>query len=166
MPVACHNPYTFTSLAKEDFTNHYEKLHIDYSKFKHVGRPQYKKPYKHQDEIYTSCDSKYLQQYLVEVEESRTAVTSLTMIWSLMTLGLQTTKTPRPSLLVEIGIPLEPTITEVLFGEVGTWMTMGICLMSPCPTPMWSMITTTWGWSQTCLLPCGGPSLIPFTSIF
>ena len=67
---------------------------------------------------------------------SRTAVTLSTTIWSLMTLGSRTTRTPRPSLLVEVDAPLEPAIAEVLFGGVGTTMTMGTHPMSPHPTPM------------------------------
>ena len=90
---------------------------------------------------------------------SRTAVTSSTTIWSLMTLESRTTRTPRPSLLVEVDAPLGPAIAEVLFGGVGTRP------MSPCPTPMWSMIITAWGWSQMCSLSCGGPSPIPPASI-
>ena len=97
---------------------------------------------------------------------SRTAVTLLTMIWSLMTLGLQMMKTPRPSFLMEVSISLGPAITEVLFGRVGTTMTMSTRLMSPCSTSMRSMITTAWGWSQTCLLPCRRPLPIPPASIF
>ena len=46
----------------------------------------------------------------------RTAMTSLITIWSLMTLGSWAMKIPWPSLLVEVGVPSGPAITEVLFG--------------------------------------------------
>ena len=111
MPVARHNPYTFTSLAKEDFTNRYEKLHIDYSKFKHVGRPQYKKPYKHQDEIHTSCDFKYLQQRLVEVEEHLAYLTRLSQLQQERHLLEHLSTTSSPPLLHRLSSPPPPSYT-------------------------------------------------------
>jgi hypothetical protein len=70
MPVS--RRYRFTTLAREDMTARTEKLCLDYSKYKDVCRPQYKKTYKHQDDIYASlntyCSPEYLQQRLVEAQ--------------------------------------------------------------------------------------------------